>query len=89
MDPRTGRIYELSGEGDGDPPAIGATIGADAVLRNELLADRAGVEADPEAMTRLEEMAERRERLVAVDESVVQKLRLGEKELRRRKQRRR
>lgn len=84
MDPRTGMVFELSGEGD-DPPFFGATMDAEAA--KALLAEK---QDDLEAKAaRLDEMAKSGDRVVAVDEAVVQKLRLGEKELRRRKQRRR
>lgn len=84
MDPRTGMIFELDGEG-ADPPAFGATIDAEAA--KALLSEK---QDELEAkQARLEAMAEQGDRVVAVDAEVVQKLRLGEKELRRRRQRRR
>lgn len=84
MDPRSGMTFELSGEG-ADPPVFGATMEAD--LAAKLLA---GEDAeDATKRSRLAEMAAAGEPVVAVDEEVVQKLRLGEKELRRRRQRRR
>lgn len=84
MDPRSGMVFELNGEG-ADPPVFGATM--DAETAKALLAEKQdGLEAKA---ARLDEMAASGDRVVAVDEAVVQKLRLGEKELRRRRQRRR
>lgn len=85
MDPRTGYTYDLSHEAD--PPALGAKIPADVAL-NEGLVE--GIDAmEPEVRKRLAEMAENREELVAVGPDAAQRARLGDRELRRRRQRRR
>jgi hypothetical protein len=87
MNPDSGMLYELSVTSPfNDPPVAGATIDAETALREGLIEKE---QLSSAQRSDLEDMIERRLRLVAVSEPVVQKLRLGEKELRRRKQRRR
>ena len=86
MNPHSGMIYELAVKGDAqDPPAFGATIPAAAAV-SEGMIDLG--ELDEARRIDLEDLIERGGKLVSVDEPVVQKLRLGERELRRRRQRR-
>ncbi|MGH2940342.1 MAG: hypothetical protein ACRDPE_19725 [Solirubrobacterales bacterium] len=79
MDPRSGELYRLAMDREADA--------------GEVVAAKEAKAADEETKLKLAElMAEEGgadRPLVLVDESVVQKLRLGEKELRRRRQRRR
>lgn len=87
MNPHSGMTYELFGEGEyGDPPAPGAKMDPQTALANGVINFE---DLDAEHKEDFEQMLEARTPLVAVDEQVVQKLRLGERELRRRKQRRR
>lgn len=86
MDPRTGYVYDLKDLPEADPPYFGAKIGADAALAQGLV-ETDGLEDDQRA--RLEEMAAKSEDLIAVEAAAAQRLRLGDRELRRRKQRRR
>lgn len=87
MNPYSGMTYELYPTGEaGDPPMWGATIPASDAVESGAINFEA---LDEEHKEDLEALIEKRGRLVAVNEEVVQKLRLGERELRRRKQRRR
>lgn len=85
MDTRDGHVYNMLGEGD-DPPAFGAKINA-ADADAQGLIDTEGLST--EAQDRLKEMIDNDEDLVAVGEKAAQRARLGDRELRRRKQRRR
>lgn len=85
MDPRTGYMYNLTDEAD--PPALGAKIPADVAVKEGLVE---GVDSLPkELVDRLKEMEANREPLVAVGAEAAQRARLGDRELRRRRQRRR
>lgn len=84
MDPRSGFVYNLTEEAD--PPAPGAKIEAFTAMQ-EGYVELEGLEG--EKLDRLKEMAEKGESLVAVEAEAAQRARLGDRELRRRKQRRR
>lgn len=85
MDPRTGFVYNLTDEAD--PPAFGAKIPAEAALAAGMVEDPEAL--PPELQARLKEMVEKDEDLVAIGAEAAQRARLGDRELRRRRQRRR
>jgi hypothetical protein len=84
MDPRTGFTYNLTDEAD--PPVLGAKIDAFTALASGYV-ELGGV--SEEKVERLEQMAKNHEELVAVGAEAAQRARLGDRELRRRRQRRR
>lgn len=91
MDPRTGFVYDIIEPGD--PPRDGAKIRADVALEEGIIdvlgrsMEGLGIGRDHE--DRLAEMVENKEELVAVGAEAAQRARLGDRELRRRRQRRR
>lgn len=84
MNPYSGRTYELLGR-EGDAPMPGATVEAKAAIASGMI-DVDGL--DDEHREDLEELVAKGGRLVAVEAEAVQRLRLGDRELRRRRQRR-
>lgn len=79
MDPRTGELYRLH-------PPVEASIG-DAIAAKEAKAADLDTEAKLEALLAEKDGGDRP--LILVDEAAAQRIRLGDRELRRRKQRRR
>lgn len=86
MDPETGRLARLHME---EEMRAGSAIDPREALEKELAADEESKEAILEMLERADKEGRDPPPLVAVDEPVVQRLRLGDKELRRRRQRRR
>lgn len=88
MDPHTGFVYDLTESAD--PPRDGAKIRVDDALEQGLIeAPGLTSELSGDAVIRLAEMAAKGEELVAVGAEAAQRARLGDRELRRRRQRRR
>lgn len=86
MNPEDGAIMRLRTPADARP---GDQIDPAAALKEGLAADEDSKEKLMEMLERANAAGRDPAPVTLVDESVVQKLRLGEKELRRRKQRRR